>query len=106
MAARLSGRPAGFLLVLSAALSEGTACVGCPPPPNDPDRAARPAAVIRHARLRRAAAAPRQGRLCRSPSALFRRSRFGLKPATAAADVLPAAAAAGFRRAGAAERAR
>ena len=51
MAPHLSGRHAGRLLVLSAALSARAACLGCPPPSDHPDRAAGPAAVIRHARL-------------------------------------------------------
>src|SRR5262245_17423515 len=62
------------------------------------------AASVRHGRLRRAAAAARGGGLCRAAGACLRRLR--LPAATAAAGLLPSAAAARVRGVGAASRGR
>ena len=101
LAAYLSRRHAAGLLVVSAALSERAPCRRRAPAPRYPDRAAGAAAVIRHVRIRRAAAAAGRDRLCRSSRAGFQRSVFRLRAAAATAGVLPAATAAGIRRSGA-----
>src|SRR5580692_10632961 len=85
-------RHAAGLLVVSAPLSEWAPRLGCTAAPGDAGRGLRPAAGFRLLRLRRTAAAAGRARLCRPAGHHLRRT--ALRPATAAAAVLPAAATA------------
>ena len=80
LAADLSRRHAGRLLVVSAALSARAACRRRAPPSGDPHGAARAAADVRHDRLRRAAAAAGRNRLCRPSGADFSDPDFDFAP--------------------------
>src|SRR3954463_11935078 len=103
MAANLSYRHAGSLLVVSASLFARSACGRCAPAPGDSHRAGRAAAELRDDRLRRAAAVAGGGGLCRPSRVVFQGSGFWFRPPPPAAGLLSAAAAAGFRRAVAAD---
>jgi hypothetical protein len=96
----------GSLLVLSAPLPEGSARLGRPPSSRRTARRAGAAGRIRHGRLRLSPAAAGRTRLRRSAGRLLRGPCLGLSAAAPAADLFPAAAAAGLHRPAAAGRIR